>query len=65
MAKGSRLPQLTRLTSPAEYKLYTWLKSNTVDLFRSEKAAPRKDDWWQRGQAVDEIRGWLRETPCG
>lgn len=50
--------------SLSDYRVYAWLKRNTVDLFHSGKEIDSSlDDWWERKAAVNEIQGWLRETP--
>lgn len=49
----------------SDYRIYAWLKKKTGDLFNSEKSGKETslDDWWERKAAVDEIQGWLRESP--
>lgn len=49
----------------SDYRLYAWLKKKTGDLFSSDNKDKDTslDDWWERKAAVDEIQGWLRETP--
>ncbi|PWN36183.1 uncharacterized protein FA14DRAFT_146408 [Meira miltonrushii] len=49
----------------SDYRLYAWLKKKTGDLFNSvnKDKDTSLDDWWERKAAVDEIQGWLRETP--
>jgi hypothetical protein len=51
--------------SLSDYRIYAWLKRNTVALFQgeNEKRDSSLDDWWERKAAVNEIQGWLRETP--
>ncbi|CEH19455.1 hypothetical protein CBOM_06777 [Ceraceosorus bombacis] len=46
-----------------DYRLYTWLKTNTLELFNRCEGAEGGNAWWERGKSVEEIRGWLRETP--
>lgn len=48
-----------------EYRVYTWLKQNTVGLFKdsSGNAKGDVDDWWERRQSVETIQEWIREKP--
>ncbi|CBQ68428.1 related to PRP12-involved in early maturation of pre-rRNA [Sporisorium reilianum SRZ2] len=48
-----------------EYRVYTWLKQNTVGLFKDAdaNASADVDDWWERRQSVETIQEWIREKP--
>ncbi|CDU25343.1 related to PRP12-involved in early maturation of pre-rRNA [Sporisorium scitamineum] len=48
-----------------EYRVYTWLKQNTVGLFKDNdgNANADVDDWWERRQSVETIQEWIREKP--
>ncbi len=48
-----------------EYRLYSWLKRNTVGLFKDTdgNADGRVDDWWERRQSAETIQEWIREKP--
>ncbi len=48
-----------------EYKVYTWLKRNTVGLFKDTdgNAKGDVDDWWERRQSAETIQEWIREKP--
>lgn len=48
-----------------EYRVYTWLKRNTVDLFRDrgDDGKSSVDDWWERRQSAETIQEWIREKP--
>ncbi|PWN51525.1 hypothetical protein IE53DRAFT_342187 [Violaceomyces palustris] len=47
-----------------EYKIYSWLKAKTVDLFRESGAKNKEqDDWWERREAAENIQGWICERP--
>ncbi|EPQ25968.1 uncharacterized protein PFL1_06423 [Pseudozyma flocculosa PF-1] len=47
-----------------DYRIYTWLKDNTVRLFKDDgPAASSEDDWWERREAADSIQEWIREKP--
>lgn len=50
------------------YKLYTWLKQNTVDLILDDDSdSDRKGidtvDWFERRAAKESIQAWLRDKP--
>lgn len=47
-----------------DYRVYHWLKQNTVGLFKD--TTPRTagaDDWWERRQSAETIQDWIREKP--
>ncbi|KAN0061161.1 mitochondrial escape protein 2 [Thecaphora frezii] len=47
-----------------DYKIYAWLKDKTVGLFKDEEPpAKSQDDWWERWEAAESIREWIRERP--
>ncbi|KAJ1023023.1 hypothetical protein NDA13_005071 [Ustilago tritici] len=48
-----------------EYRVYTWIKQNTVGLFQysTGDAKGSVDDWWERRQSVETIQEWIREKP--
>uniref|UniRef100_V5EX92 Mitochondrial escape protein 2 n=1 Tax=Kalmanozyma brasiliensis (strain GHG001) TaxID=1365824 RepID=V5EX92_KALBG len=48
-----------------EYRAYTWLKRNTVGLFRDTDGSSKGDvdDWWERRQSAETIQEWIREKP--
>lgn len=48
-----------------EYRVYTWLKQNTVGLFKDTdgNAKGDVDDWWERRQSAETIQEWIREKP--
>ncbi|TKY89947.1 hypothetical protein EX895_001245 [Sporisorium graminicola] len=48
-----------------EYRVYTWLKQNTVGLFKDADANANADvdDWWERRQSAETIQEWIREKP--
>ncbi|SPO28594.1 related to PRP12 - involved in early maturation of pre-rRNA [Ustilago trichophora] len=48
-----------------EYRVYTWLKQNTVGLFKDTdgNAQGDVDDWWERRQSAETIQEWIREKP--
>ncbi|CAO1635155.1 unnamed protein product [Sympodiomycopsis kandeliae] len=50
------------------YKLYTWLKQNTVDLILDDDSNSKKSgidtvDWFERRAAKESIQSWLRDQP--
>ncbi|SNX85177.1 related to PRP12 - involved in early maturation of pre-rRNA [Melanopsichium pennsylvanicum] len=48
-----------------EYRVYTWLKQNTVGLFKDTDGNVKGDidDWWERRQSAETIQEWIREKP--
>ncbi|GAC92454.1 potential mitochondrial maintenance protein [Pseudozyma hubeiensis SY62] len=48
-----------------EYRVYTWLKRNTVGLFKDTDGDAKGDvdDWWERRQSAETIQEWIREKP--
>jgi len=48
-----------------EYRVYTWLKQNTVGLFKDSTGDARGDvdDWWERRKSAETIQEWIREKP--
>ncbi|PWZ03675.1 hypothetical protein BCV70DRAFT_209908 [Testicularia cyperi] len=47
-----------------EYRVYNWLKRNTVGLFKGDRGdASGADDWWERRQSAETIQEWIREKP--
>lgn len=50
------------------YKLYTWLKQNTVDLILDDDSDNKKSgidtvDWFERRASKESIQSWLRDKP--
>ncbi|KIS68234.1 uncharacterized protein UMAG_03816 [Mycosarcoma maydis] len=48
-----------------EYRVYAWLKQNTVGLFTNTDGDAKGDvdDWWERRQSAETIQEWIREKP--
>lgn len=61
-----RADQVVMRPRSGNYRLYAWLKRNTVDLLiDSDDSNERGDavDWFERRAARESIQGWLREKP--
>lgn len=58
--------KLSRTFDLDNYRLYSWLKANTVDLLREGSGKDQgksQVDWFERRAAKEDIQGWLRESP--
>ncbi|PWN18397.1 hypothetical protein BCV69DRAFT_314598 [Microstroma glucosiphilum] len=58
--------KLSRTFDLDNYRLYSWLKANTVDLLREgngKDESKSQVDWFERRAAKEDIQGWLRESP--